>query len=187
MDKKEIYEHLARIYLDASSKKKQPGKEKPALLKAAAVLLIFFAVGISAATLPRLFRAGGHNGQVALVLVDSPAKINFHFDPARKETYTMDLKGLNLGRFRALEFNAKRTDFNSIVSLRVEFTNNFNERGFVYIKEVPHKWGTFRYSLDSFKLISDWTDMRNLTFSVEEWNTNAKKGVVYIDNVKLIK
>jgi hypothetical protein len=188
MDKKEIYEHLARIYLDASTKKKNPAtKDKPALLKASVFVLIFFLAGITFAALPRLFEKRLYNCETALVLLDSPAKINFHFDPAKKETYTMDLNGLNLGRFKTLSFNAKKTDFKSIVSLRVEFNNNFNEKAEVYIKDIAHRWTEFKFDLSKFKLISDWTEMRKLIFTVEEWNANAKKGVVYVDNVRLIK
>ena len=71
--------------------------------------------------------------------------------------------------------------------MRIEFNSPYKEKAEYYLKNLPNKWQEFKVSLSEFKGISDWSSLSGLAFSVEEWNTNEKKGVVYIDNVRLLK
>jgi hypothetical protein len=188
MDKKEIYEHLAKIYLDASSKsskKRRKSKTHSNLLRNVSLVIIIIAAFAAFLFSPLKHKA--FKSEFALVLLPEAAKINFHFDPARKEMYSLQLNKLNLMAYKALGFSAKNIDYNDSISLRVEFINAFKEKSEVYIKQIPHKWQDYKINLSEFKGISDWSEMHNLTFTVEEWNAQGKKGVVYIDNVRLLK
>lgn|SRR3989338_5478190 len=187
MDKKDIYEHLAKIYLEASSRKKKKTTIYPKYLKKLSFLSLIF-VFVSAATLfvnSRLKK--GAPSQIELVLLSSAVKINFHFDPARKETYAINLNKLNLSRFRALGFSVKKTSTQNPVALRVEFGSPYKEQSAVYFRDIPAKWKDYKVDLAEFNGISDWSEMRSLLFAVEEWNAKDKKGVVYIDNVRFIR
>jgi hypothetical protein len=115
------------------------------------------------------------------------AKINFHFNPAKKEIYSLNLNKLSMVRFKALGFSVKKANYFDRISLRVEFSNVYKEKSEVYFKDIPHKWETYTIKLSDFKSINDWTEMTDLVFSVEEWNAREKKGLVYLDNVRLIK
>ncbi len=187
MDKKDIYEHLAKIYLDASSKKKKRNKGFPKLLNNLFVIAIFFSVAVGAALFSHLNGGGNLNPETALILLHDPAKLNFNFDPAKKETYTLNLNRLNLTQTKALGFSLRNMHPKDTVSLRVEFSNAFKEKSEVYIKNVPGKWQDFKIGLTEFKNIHDWSEMQVLIFTVEEWNATQKKGVVYIDNIRLLK
>lgn len=190
MDKKDIYEHLANIYLDASSGKKKKKKVRKSagarnlsLAGLALMLLLTF-----------FFTAKNHYNrkplrgtQVALVIYPDVLKINFNFDPAKKEICSIDLNKLNLTRYSALGFSIKKDNPKNNVSLRVEFTNTFRETAFIYLKEVPSKWNEYKISFSEFKALSDWSEMTKLSFIVEEWNTAEKKDVVYIDDVKVLQ
>ncbi|MCX5701500.1 MAG: hypothetical protein NTW64_00760, partial [Candidatus Omnitrophica bacterium] len=127
------------------------------------------------------------NSEISLVLLSEAAKINFHFDPARKETYAIDLNSLNLTGYKALSFSVKKTDYNDNLHLRVEFINSLKEKSELYVKDIPHKWRDYKINLMEFQKITDWSKMSKLAFIVEEWNVGEKKGVVYIDEIKLIK
>jgi hypothetical protein len=187
MDKKDIYEHLAKIYLDASSKKKKRIKTYPRVIRNIFLAVAVFIFGLSFATVANIRKNRPLNSELALVLLTDAAKINFHFDPAKKETYSLDLKNLNLMRYKALGFSVKKASYQNKVSLRVEFTSNFKERSEVYFRDIPSKWQDYKISLSQFKNITDWSEMSKLLFMVEEWNVQDKKGVVYIDNVRLLK
>ena len=187
MDKKDIYEHLAKIYLDASSKKSKKTKTYAGFFKNAFFIIIVFILGINVAFFNTLRKNKPFNSEVALVLLPDVARINFHFDPAKKETYSVDLKNLNLTRFKTLGFSVKKANYQDTISLRVEFTNAFKERAEVYFKDVAHKWQDYKISLSEFKDISDWSEIASLSFIIEEWNVRKKKGVVYLDNVRLLK
>jgi hypothetical protein len=187
MDKKDIYEHLAKIYLDASSKKKKKSKTYPKLFKNLFIISLFLVVGLSTTLFSSLTKRQNPHSETALILQSDPAKINFNFNPAKKESYTINLNRLNVGRFRELGFSAKNMYPKDVVSLRIEFTNNFKEKSEVYIKNISGRWQDFRINLAKFKNISDWSQMANLSFSIEEWNASEKRGILYIDNVRLLK
>jgi len=186
MDKKDIYEHLAKIYLDASQKKKKKTKKHPAI-KNFLIIFLSFLLGFFVFSFLPQKKSKPANAQFALLLQHSPAKINFNFDPACKEVYSINLNQLNAGRFKALGFSVKKTNFRDSISLRVEFTNAFKEKSEVYVKNIPYKWQDFTIPFSEFKKLSDWTDMQSLSFIVEQWNTTENNGVVYIDNVGLLK
>ena len=187
MDKKDIYEHLAKIYLDASSNKKNKEKTYPRALNKVYILVIFFVFVVSVGLFITFKKHNRPNSEVALVLLSESAKLNFHFEPAKKETYSFNLNKLNLLTYKKLAFTAKRVNYTNSVSLRVEFDTPFKERGEVYVKDIPNKWQDYKINISDFKGIGDWSEMSGLTFTVEEWNSKEKKGVVYIDNVRLLK
>ncbi|MDO8662681.1 MAG: hypothetical protein Q7K98_05625 [Candidatus Omnitrophota bacterium] len=186
MDKKEIYEHLAKIYLDASSKKKKRHKAYPKLLNNLFIIGIFIVIGLTTTLFSSATRKN-LNTETALILQNDHAKINFNFDPAKKETYTLNLKRLNLTHSKQLAFSVRNINPKDKITLRVEFTNAFKEKSEVYVRNIPSKWKDFEISLSEFKNINDWSEITSLVFSVEEWNASQKKGVVYIDNVRLLK
>ena len=187
MDKKDIYEHLAKIYLDASSKKKKRNKAYPKLFKNLFIVSIFLMVGLSTTLFSSMVKKQGLISETELALQNDPAKINFNFDPAKKETYSINLNHLNIAHARTLAFSVRNMHPKDKISLRVEFTNAFKEKSEVYVRNLPSKWQDFKIDLSEFKNINDWSEVLNLAFSVEEWNASEKKGVIYIDNVRLIK
>jgi len=186
MDKKDIYEHLANIYLDASSKKKKKSKIDPKISRNIFIVSIFILLGLGT-TLFSNFSRSKLNSEVALVLQNDASKINFNFNPAKKEIYTINLNKLNLSRFNQLGFAARNMQPNKNLSMRVEFVNSFKERSEVYVKDIPGKWSDFRINLSKFKNIHNWSEITELSFSVEEWNATAKDGILYIDNVRLLR
>lgn len=188
MDKKDIYEHLASIYLDASSSKKRkkikvhPWAFRNLFFGSVAVIIM-----LGGTLLFSFYNPNPFSSQTALVLSGGPLKINFNFDPAKKEIYSLDLGGLDLNRFSALAFSLKKENFTDNVTLKVEFVDSFNEKSEIYLRDIPHKWTDYKITLARFKAISDWSQMSELNFIVEEWNTKGKAGVVYIDNLKVVR
>jgi hypothetical protein len=187
MDKKDLYEHLAKIYLDASSRgKKQPQRQLSALrnlglfLLAAVLTAALFSLNLSSSS--RL-----KNSQLALVIQPETVKINFNFDPAKKEIYSLNLNRINLSRFRALSFSVKKSNYQDRINLKIELASKFREKSDIYIKDIPSKWQNFKINLADFKTITALAYVSTLSFIVEEWNTREKNGVVYIDNISLLK
>ncbi|MFY9402868.1 MAG: hypothetical protein WAQ07_05630 [Candidatus Omnitrophota bacterium] len=186
MDKREVYEHLAKIYLDASSKKKGKTKNHLRLYSNLFVIGFVFLIGI-ASSISYLSKSKHSAYETALFVLDAPAKINFNFNPAKKESFTINLNRLNLSSFKALAFAVKNTDKNSNAALRIELTNSFKERSEIYLKQIPAKWDDFKISFLDFKNINDWSDMQSISFTIEEWNAQKDKGIIYIDNLRFLK
>jgi hypothetical protein len=187
MDKKDIYEHLANIYLDASLKKKKKGKEnnyfKKLFFGSLAVIfgLSIFMFGSA------YFNRPARTSYVSLVLYPDTVRINFNFGPAKKEICSIGLNKLNLSRYKALSFSLKKNNYFDKIALRVEFTNPYNESSHLYLTDIPADWKEYKINLAQFKGISDWTEMSNLSFIIEEWNAKEKKDIVYIENIRVLR
>ena len=187
MDKKDIYEHLAKIYLDTPSVKKKKSKTQAKDHKNFIIIAAAIALGLTALVSARLYLHKPLQQSIALVLSPGAVKMNYHFDPTQKEIFSLNLNKANLSRFNTLGFSAKKSNPDDIISLRVEFTNAFNEKSEIYLKDIPDKWKYYELKFSEFKTISDWSQMSDVSFIVEEWNTRENKGLVYIDNVRMFK
>jgi len=163
MKKKDLYEHLANIYLDASSQKKKI-RVHPQVSRG--IFFVSIAIIGAAFAFSYLNRNRGLNSDTALVLCFEPVKINFNLDPAKKEIYSVNLNKLNLSKFKTLAFSVKKTNYHDDLSLRIEFTNIFKERSDLYIEHIPHKWQDYKINLSEFKKISTWSMMSSLSFIV---------------------
>jgi hypothetical protein len=190
VNKKEIYEHLANIYLDASSKsskKKHKFSAYPKTVQGIILVGLVMVLGLGSFTAYSHIANRTPSGEIALFLHQDTAKINFNFDPAKKETFFLNLKQLNLSKYKTLAFTVRKTNPKDIISLRVEFTNRFNESSEIYIKDISPKWTDHKINLSRFGRIEYWSQMKELAFSVEEWNVKEKTGIVYLDNIRVIK
>lgn len=186
MDKKDIYEHLAKIYLDIPSVKKK-SKTQAKDHKNFIIIAVAIGLGLAMFISVRLYFHKPLQQQMSLVLSMEPVKINFDLDPAKKEIFSINLNKVNLSKFNTLGFSVKKSNFDDIISLKVEFTSAFKEKSEVYIKDIPNKWKYYELKFSDFKTISGWSQMNDIAFIIEEWNTKENKGMVYIDNVRMFK
>ncbi len=190
MNKKEIYEHLANIYLDASSKSSKNRikiRAYPKLIPGLALAGLILVVGTGSLITYSHVRKNSPPGQIALFLYQGSAKINFNFDPAVREMFSLNLKQLNLADYQALGFSVRKTNPSDIISLRVEFINRFNEKSEIYLNDISSKWTEHRIDLSKFGRKEFWGQMKELSFSIEEWNAREKTGIVYLDNIRVLK
>jgi len=190
MDKKEIYEHLANIYLDASSKsskKKRKLKSYPKSIRNLILVGLLIVLGLGSSIAYSTLSSHNRDAQIALFLFQDTTKLNFNFDPAKKETFSLNLKQLNLSKYRTLSFTARKVNPKDTIALKIEFINRFNEKAEVYVKDISGKWTNHEINLNRFAKISDWAQMKLLSFSVEEWNAKEKSGILYIDNIKVVR
>jgi len=187
---KEIYEHLASVYLDSSQEKKKKYYTSPKsifknLVKFTFAGVILCVIIIQMAT--KYIAKSPPASQLTLILEDSITKINYDFNQAKKEAAVFDLKDMNLFGFKSLGFRLRKGNYRDNLHMRVEFVSGFKEASEIYIKQIPNRWENFKIGLVEFKDIGDWSRMRQLLFIIEEWNAQVKKGTVYIDDVRFLK
>ncbi|MCM8770407.1 MAG: hypothetical protein NC936_00865 [Candidatus Omnitrophica bacterium] len=193
MDKRELYEHLAKIYLDSSKKHQKRQQNKQYLIDSrhlyivltVFILVIIPFILIKINTFHRKSDLGLYN--TALVIQPDAVKINYNFFAAKKEIYTLPLKGLDLSAYKALAFSLRKMKENSDISLRIELANAFNERAASYVGDISPGWKDYKIDLSVFKNITDWTCAKELLFIAEEWNAKEKNDVIYIENVRFLK
>lgn len=192
MEKKEIYDYLAKIYLD--NNKQRPREDRGYFLKkywffligaiAIAACVFFFysllrhPVESHKAKLHSLYLATGNE----LIKI----RYNFSDDSAlRKESYTIASSGLNVQDFQQIKFLARRLKNEGSLNLKIEIENSLKEVAFYYITGLTNKWKEFTISLkNDFKEISRWDNIKRISFVAEEWNTEEKDDVIYIDEIR---
>jgi hypothetical protein len=191
MDKKDIYEHLAKIYLDTTPA--APAKKSKHAVLPRSRFYIFaalpFVAGVFIFLLLVSFR--GHPvmpiSSTSLIVSSDTMRMSFDLENARKQVCELNLKNINLNDYKTLAFSLRDSNYNDQVAFRVEFSNSFKERSEVYVSGITNKWKEFCINLADFKAISDWSDMNRLAFVIEEWNTRDNKGILFIDDVRLLK
>ena len=184
----DIYEHLAEVYLNSSRNKKKNHTYHKSLFKNLFKLSIIVIACLIAVLMVTIF---GHKSipksQRILILEANTTRIDYDFNQVKKEAAIFDLKEMNLLGFRTLSFRARKANFQDDLHMSVEFISDFGEQSQIYIKQIPTRWQNFNVDLTEFKNISDWSNMRQLLFVLEDWNARTKKGVVYFDNVYVLK
>lgn len=191
MEKKDIYEHLAKIYLDTPLKRSQRIRTPERINRKVVIIVAVVAVAVLSTVIFSLSaflkKTKQVNSQTEQIILPEAVKLDFSLDPAKKAVYSIALNKANLIKFKTMEFSLKKSDFNASLALRVEFSNSYNERSEIYVKDILNKWKGYKIPFADFKSISDWSEITSLSFIVEEWNAADKKGAVYIDNVRFLQ
>lgn len=195
MNQSSIYDHIAKIYLDTplKPKGKEPVREirkenrnsKKKLILISSVIFalgIFLLIAFESRKPESIFTF-----ENSYILVPDATRIEFSFEPAQQKIFTIGLKELNLSQYKTLEFQLKNDNPDNDISLRVEFVNAFKEKSEIYIKNIGNSWNKYEIDLTEFTKISTWSKMLSLSFIVEEWNVQMDKGVIYIDDIKLLQ
>ena len=186
MKKRDIYEHLAHIYLDSTKqdKKAKARKNKLKISLFIFIISLLFVVSVS------IYAYIGHKGddaQIALVVQPEAVKINYDFHAAKKEILSIDLQGIDLREYNSLRFRARKSNYQDQAYLRAELENAFKEKSEVYIGDLSRKWHDYKIDFSEFKKLADFTNIKSLNFIVEEWNVKHKEGKIYIDEVRFVK
>jgi hypothetical protein len=189
---KDVYEHLAKVYLEPSrrSKKKSFSPKIKSIfsnnpLRVAFAIFICLVVILTVAIYRQ--RSITLRSKLSLILESNPTKFNYDFTKAQKETVTFDLKNINLSGYKTLGFRVRKSNQRDYLHMSVEFVSDFQERSKIYIKQIPTRWQSFNLPLVEFENITNWSRMHQLLFILEEWNAQIKKGSVYIDNIRFLK
>lgn len=184
---KDVYEHLANVYLDSSGPNKKrirtPGAKSLLLKNLFKIGVAVFICVVIVLTVTIFKQKPISKGQLSLILEDNPTKLNYNFNQSEKETVIFDLKNMNLQNYKILGFRVRKGNYRDNLHMCVEFISDFEEKSQFYIKHIPTSWRNYKIELNEFKDISNWSRMRQLLFILEEWNCQDKQGTVYIDNI----
>ena len=185
MEKKDIYEHLAHIYLDANKKrKKRLFDVRPKDLFFVSLFVILGAILLINISILKNKSLKNRN---YFVIKSGIIKLNYNSNPTRQQICSFELNSLNVKRFRALGFSARKTNYQDNVCLKVELLNSLKERSRVSIKNLGEAWGVFQINFKAFNHLTDWSKLMRLSFVIEDLDIKGRKGAVYIDDVKFVR
>lgn len=188
MEKNEVYDYLARIYLDKQPKAREVSKSglrrfglPVFLIVAAVVFLIFYFVWRYPVELVRPETQSLHiNAGSQLIAI----KYDFNKSDLKRQGYSLNFADLDVSKFNALEFQARHQLKQGPLNLRVELENLRRETAVCYVSGITGKWDIFKIRLSDFKGISQWQGLTRVSFVVEEWNALNKEDTVYIDEIR---
>lgn len=190
MEKNEVYDYLAKIYLDkqpavvARTDKKNYIPWKRYLFFLIAPVIACLAIYLLIAHSLKLYTSRAHS--LYLSTGNELIKIRFDFTDSelKKQGYTITLSDLDAKNFKYLQFRLRRLKKYGSLSLRIEMENDLRENASYYLTEVTNKWQSYSIGFSEFKEITQWDALRRISFIVEEWNAENKDDGVYIDEIR---
>lgn len=186
MTRDEIYDHLAQVYL---GKRKEADSKKKNHLNAWLIINIVITVVIFMSAFYGLtafftdheaFRSNVifslHEG---LVKVDYD--FNQEFQPVKR--FSLVIPAMDASKYRNVQFSIRSKDEGTPGVVKVILTNDKNETAAYYVQGVEYAWQKYSIPLEEFKQITDWSNLKTISFVLEAWNVEAKKGMILIDNI----
>ena len=187
MTRDEIYDHLAQVYI---GKKSTVEREKKNQLNAwlvmnAVVTLVIFGSAFYGFTAFLSQRSDLFQNKVIYSLSRGPIRITYNLEypyPPVK-SFALTTPQIDAGKYQALRFSIRGMEEGYPDIVRVEVRNNKNETASVFIDSVGLEWQQQEIPFEEFQRISDWTNITEVSFIIESWNTDKKKGIVLIDDI----
>ena len=187
MTRDDIYDHLAQVYLGKKNNLEQKKKKRLSswLIINIVITAIIFAGSIYGLTAFLAHRGDALQNRIIYALNNSPIRINYNLEypyPAVK-TFSLSIPQMNVAKYKAVQFSARALDEGNPGTIRVELKNRKNEVAFVFVDHVDHGWKNYQIPFERFPQISDWSQISEVSFVLESWNAQDKKGIILIDDV----
>ena len=188
MSREDIYDHLAQVYL---GKRRKTEEKKKKQFNAWFVLNIFIAVIIFTSVFYGLTAFLTRNGltlkkNIIFSIYNGPLSIEYNFKDAftPSKAFSLEIpKTLKAGQYENFQFSIRAKEEGSPGIMKIVFKNTKNEESSYYIQNVGQKWQKVNVPLEKFYQITDWSNVTEVSFVLESWNVDSKRGVVLIDDV----
>lgn len=187
MTKDDIYDHLAKVYI---GKKKEVESQKKKGLSAWLVINlvitgVIFASSFYGLTAFLTQERSLFESRIILSLHNGPVRVEYNFtqDLNPTKTIALPVETFNVSGFKNINFSVRGETGSSLGIVKIVLTTTRNESSIHYIKNIGNGWTKISLPLDDFKEISDWNNLKTVSFVVESWNVDAQKGIVLIDDI----
>jgi len=188
--KKEVSEHLARVFFETESAFKSPKTTQRhfvlfALVTLGLVVSLIFGVNFLGRLGQRSTLAASpslgverHGGPYSL-------KFDFQDSPSKIEALHIDLPSLDLKDFSRVRFSSRlRGDARDLGSLKIVLESTRRESHAVYTPGVASNWRRLEIPLKEFNNIPSRSPVARISFVLEPWNVKARSGELLIDNIE---
>ncbi|VAX36361.1 hypothetical protein MNBD_UNCLBAC01-1010 [hydrothermal vent metagenome] len=188
MTRDEIYDHLAQVYL---GKRKATDEKKKKQFSAWLVInifitgLIFFSVfyGLTA------FLTGKKpllQSNIIFELNGGPIQISYNFKEGFPpvKTFALAIPSMNIEKYQTIRFSIRAREEGSPGIVKVVFKNKRNEKAEFYVRGINFNWQEISIPLEEFYEITDWNSVKDISFVLESWNVEKKKGLILIEDIR---
>jgi hypothetical protein len=186
--REDIYDHLAQVYL---GKRKEADHRKKKQFNAWLIINIFITVLIFASAsyglTAFLTRKGTHSLKDNIIFSLSQGTIKFPYDFISAfhpdETFSLSIPKMDASRYTDLQFSIRANYDGNPGIVKVTVKNKRNETASYYVQGIGTKWKGVIIPLNEFRQITDWSSLADISFVLESWNVDEKKGSILIDDL----
>lgn len=188
MTKDEIYEHLAKVYLGKreglEEKKKKPVFDLNFSIHILITVVVLASVfyGLTAFLSRKSIYA---QKSVIFALSNNPIRIKYDlsYPYPQVSNFSIPIPKVNIAKYNDLTFSIRGTEEGYPGVVKLILKNKKNETSYYFVKGVELKWQKVSIPLSEFDRITDWTNLTEVSFALEAWNTEKKRGIVLIDDL----
>jgi hypothetical protein len=188
MTRDEIYDHLAKVYLgkreNVLPKKRKPKSINPSVLVINIVVTAVITISTVCGFTAFLTRRDGLKSQVFYALNNNPIRIVYDLNnpyPATK-TFSITIPNKDVSKYKILNVSLRGMDEAYPGIVKVVIGNQKNEQAIYYIQNVGPSWKKASIPFEKLNL-TDWTTITDVSFVLEAWNVDFRRGTVLIDGV----
>lgn len=188
MNREEIYDHLAQVYL--GKRKEVDVKEKRQknawLLVNVFLTVLIFTSAIWGFTAFLSQRGPSLQSNVIFSLNRGPISVAYNFKDtfSPEKTFSLAIPDIDASKYKAIEFSIRGKEEGTPGVVKVVISNDRNEAAAYYVQGVNLQWQEVSIPLSEFKQITDWSSLKDISFVMEVWNVDKKKGIVLIEDVR---
>ena len=187
MNRDEIYDHLAKVYLGKKSSVQEIKKKKmnSAWLAMNIVITLFILASTFYGFTAFLNRQQVDlKNRVVYSLNNNPIRIvydlGYPYPPVK--TFPLTIPTKDISKFSKLNVSIRgmETGYPGVVKLIL--SNQKNETSTYFLQDIGVDWQHVSIPLEKFHL-TDLTSVTDLSFVLESWNVQSKKGIVLVDDI----
>lgn len=188
MNREDIYDHLAQVYL---GKRKESEVKKKRHFNAWLVINIFIMLTIFSSAfygLTAFFaqkRESTLKDKIIFSLHSGLIRLSYdfvgNFPPTK--SFSLEVPSMDVSKYNNLEFTIRGREEGTPGVVKIVFENQRNEKSSYYVQGVDLDWQDVKIPLSEFKQITDWSTIKDVSFVLESWNVDKKKGILLLDNV----
>jgi hypothetical protein len=188
MTRDEIYDHLAKVYLgkreSVSPQKNRPKPMNRSLLVINIVITAVITISTVYGFTAFLTRRADLKSQVFYALNNNPIRMAYDLNdpfPATK-TFSITIPNKDVSKYKNLNVSLRGMDGAYPGIVKVVVANQKNEQAIYYIQNVQTNWQNASIPFEKLNL-TDWTTISEVSFVLEAWNVDFRRGTLLIDGV----
>ena len=187
MTRDEIYDHLAQVYLGKKNKTEEKKNRhfNAWLLINIVITIVIFASAFYGLTAFLASRGEIFSSKVLYALNHGPIRVkyNLNYPYPQVKSFSLAVPQINVAKYKYLQFSIRGLEEGYPGIIRVEIKNSKNEVSSILIRNVKMDWENFDIPFLEFKNITDWSTISEISFILESWNVEKRKGIILIDDV----
>ena len=187
MNRDEIYDHLAKVYLGKKSSVQEIKKKKmnSAWLAMNIVITLFILASTFYGFTAFLNRQQVDlKNRVVYSLNNNPIRIvydlGYPYPPVK--TFALTVPTKDISKFSKLNVSIRGMDTGYPGVVKLILSNQKNEKSTYFLQDIGVDWQHVSIPLEKFHL-TDMTNVTDLSFVLESWNVQSKKGIVLVDDI----